>query len=1118
MKTFLLYKLLFISILAGSTNKNLHTGDHNQNNQFLLNENDSIKICVRTSHGEPIPDVKVSTLSRPTPFFTAKDGCVNIYNPKSDYDSIFILTKEDEFSSGVDVMDAIMAYENILDIRKFDCHQTYAGDISATSGITSLDLALYFRSIMNGINPTSDEVWKFFAKDIFPAGTPQYYNIEACEMNNPNGNNEWQPTLDFVGIKKGDIDNSHLIPYEKSFQLLMEQASNQSNNVSIKTTNDIVINAVNLELEIDTSRIKITDITSNVLKNFSYSSNILVSGNKIRVIWPSSVNNAGAFANIPRFTELFSIEYETNTQDEIYDYIQLSSAYNHSIKQKGGTAKPRGLLALREADCNLDLEIDFVHTDTIFIQSCNTLPEDIILQYIPTLIGGECADIQAYHFSEIVGVSLNRCPVHKVSYFFINWQRDLILGPFVRYFTGEFYTSSPCGLPLDVTKPTTVVKNNVVLKLSNPEKSLSAKFFDSGSYDNCTPFEKLFFTFNDQKPQISNKTVANGIINAATAHYFDATGGIMKFPTSDANTLKLYSEGKLQLWNPIENSSSMIVSCDVVDKIKKYGIVNSRLSVWDESYNLGSQPITIRIEDVINVCKDCGNEDDVIRPTPYFFNETTVLLKNGKAEVLAKDPNKGSFDNCTKNADLLYTFYNYLPQIDDKIVSNGTININTPHYFNDKGGLSAFPSLDQEILDAYENGEIQLWQPQYKSSSRIFSCEDIVQTPNLFAMVSVWDEKFNTDFAIVNFILKSNTNECDEQNKLYFYTFNQKFEKEQTYLIPFYTSNFKNGIGFQIEFGVDNCFTKDVNTVNERIKPTFAYNLFGGSGLRLVWIDGTVSGVSFEKTDPLFYLEIEAKTDGELKDWLRVENNFVSEFTDANLIVSTNLSIEVIELEETIRLEDDIINKGETYTMPLILTSDVRTNGINYSIKYDKDVLAIKKITSDYLPNFNEMAHTKVSENDINISWKSQRPIDIQLLKNNPIINIEFTAKKNSIFSNGFYNTHDEFNVISSLQNRFNKKLVTTWNGKLTTGLGKSDFDNPINIYPNPFVDHLHIANINAPINFRIYNSIGKELLSEELMNDEVLDLSDLKPGIYFLDITDEHNIRYRYKIIKLSQ
>jgi hypothetical protein len=169
-------------------------------------------------------------------------------------------------------------------------------------------------------------------------------------------------------------------------------------------------------------------------------------------------------------------------------------------------------------------------------------------------------------------------------------------------------------------------------------------------------------------------------------------------------------------------------------------------------------------------------------PTPVCVPLSTALMADPDGagpmlpmvELWAIDFNVKSFDNCTEERDLLYTFDNVAPQVDDKLVFNRLINIDIPHYFDKTGGLLRFPAdmtnaAQRAIVEKYMRGEentagngvIQLWNPAQRSSARVWSSNSLVPGQpytDVNVMMSVWDKKFNVDFCWTN--LKLICNQC----------------------------------------------------------------------------------------------------------------------------------------------------------------------------------------------------------------------------------------------------------------------------------------------------------------------------------------------------------------------
>ncbi|NNK90115.1 MAG: T9SS type A sorting domain-containing protein, partial [Saprospiraceae bacterium] len=120
---------------------------------------------------------------------------------------------------------------------------------------------------------------------------------------------------------------------------------------------------------------------------------------------------------------------------------------------------------------------------------------------------------------------------------------------------------------------------------------------------------------------------------------------------------------------------------------------------------------------VIVGSSDCGPGEDIVAPTPYCIANVKTLLLDpdntgpqvAQAEIWAIDFDAGSFDNCSNNKDLRFTFTGVNPD-------------NDPDF-----------------------------QQASRSSSRIFTLNDIpVNNEKIKLEIHVWDEQDNEDFCLVN--------------------------------------------------------------------------------------------------------------------------------------------------------------------------------------------------------------------------------------------------------------------------------------------------------------------------------------------------------------------------------
>ncbi|WP_298757328.1 T9SS type A sorting domain-containing protein [uncultured Psychroserpens sp.] len=85
-------------------------------------------------------------------------------------------------------------------------------------------------------------------------------------------------------------------------------------------------------------------------------------------------------------------------------------------------------------------------------------------------------------------------------------------------------------------------------------------------------------------------------------------------------------------------------------------------------------------------------------------------------------------------------------------------------------------------------------------------------------------------------------------------------------------------------------------------------------------------------------------------------------------------------------------------------------------------------------------------------------------------------------------------------------------NELITLGVSESE-NNELILYPNPA--HTHIAlkgNFNETLDMTILNTLGQEVMNAKLMNDERVDISQLKTGIYIIKLKDNTT---SYKFVK---
>ncbi|HCV51167.1 MAG TPA: hypothetical protein DGP89_07450, partial [Saprospirales bacterium] len=158
------------------------------------------------------------------------------------------------------------------------------------------------------------------------------------------------------------------------------------------------------------------------------------------------------------------------------------------------------------------------------------------------------------------------------------------------------------------------------------------------------------------------------------------------------------------------------------------------------------------------VTDGCGNVSsctttfmvvDQKAPTPYCINVYTALMADPDGdgplspmvELWAKDFDKGAFDNCTEQEDLLFTFGDSFPVLE---------LLNEAHYFKGEGQLAT----EAEYLA----GNAQYWDPVEQTAGMVFDCDD---RPSVNIEIRVTDAKGNSDTCLIFLGIIDNQDGCD---------------------------------------------------------------------------------------------------------------------------------------------------------------------------------------------------------------------------------------------------------------------------------------------------------------------------------------------------------------------
>lgn len=170
---------------------------------------------------------------------------------------------------------------------------------------------------------------------------------------------------------------------------------------------------------------------------------------------------------------------------------------------------------------------------------------------------------------------------------------------------------------------------------------------------------------------------------------------------------------------------------------------------------VGKYVIKWTVKDKCNNPAFCTQNVNVIeakKPTPYCITSltTAVMNNNGTIDIWANDFDKGSYDNCTPQDQLWFTFGGATPV---------KALVDVEHYFKGNG---------QQATEAeYRDGEAQRWLPSMKSSGRLFNCSDIPNgvSQEVYLDMTVTDLAGNQDYCTVIIVLQDNSGVCPDNSQ-----------------------------------------------------------------------------------------------------------------------------------------------------------------------------------------------------------------------------------------------------------------------------------------------------------------------------------------------------------------
>ncbi|MBK9254658.1 MAG: T9SS type A sorting domain-containing protein [Saprospiraceae bacterium] len=452
-----------------------------------------------------------------------------------------------------------------------------------------------------------------------------------------------------------------------------------------------------------------------------------------------------------------------------------------------------------------------------------------------------------------------------------------------------------------------------------PMVELWAIDFDRKSYKSCNANEVLLFTFDNVPMQVENKTVFSQVINVTTKHYFDKTGGLLKwqsaaYPAGSAERaiVDRYNRGeansqqggRIQLWDPATRSAATVWSSNDIPTNVESIDVNIIMTVWDEGFRHDFCMTTLKL-----ICNSCptpdGNRiagsvstdagemvDDVIvtvHADMVEYPKSLMTSATGMYEFVL--PSGNDFEvGATKDIDHM----NGVSTLDLVLIQRHILGLDV---FNSPYKVIAADANNDGKVTAADLSELRKLilgttiELPNNTSWRFPVADQTMNMDNVFPFVEMFTfPQLNTDQTNRNFVavkvgdvngnasanINSNKLEARSSQALALTTDNTKFNQGQNVSIPFAVQHSADVAGFQFTLRFDiNAFDlesieSNTITLNEN---NFGFHRLSEGLITVSW--NKDNAVSIAKDEVLFTLNLKAKANGEIANAVQLNSEVI---------------------------------------------------------------------------------------------------------------------------------------------------------------------------------------------------------------------------------------------------
>ena len=213
--------------------------------------------------------------------------------------------------------------------------------------------------------------------------------------------------------------------------------------------------------------------------------------------------------------------------------------------------------------------------------------------------------------------------------------------------------------------------------------------------------------------------------------------------------------------------------------------------------------------------------------------------------------------------------------------------------------------------------------------------------------------------------------------------------------------------------------------------------------------------------------------------------------------------------------EDQLLNDGESYTIPFYSESMINASGVELRMNYDPSIIEVLDVSSEM---FGTDVTWRVDETSGILTILAYDIDENHLLDGSvSLFDISATALENSVLHFGLEFSDDYRSFI--IDDELYKFAI---NGTLENGIGlgtnNKDFASGISVYPNPAVDYINVdlskTDIVSDFIITLYDINGRQVAIQA--NNEQINIHTLDTGSYVLVLTSGDN--YYSELVHVSR